>query len=210
MIAIKTKPQTNIYNSLKNSFKDGLEFRRESFAEYYAKKACNITPDIKAAADITEGICKGINPLKLITMRTSMSDVDWEQVNTMASETSYRNKLIHDSRFKLENTFYKGSANPDICLMAWYDALAEHVIAAAKCLAGVKAPVPTIQEELISLSKSLSKDISFSDAKTYLYNSLKKLYPKTYKTRLKLCEQNYNSRVQKTVDDIVKTMISGK
>lgn len=210
MLKIKPKTQPYIYNNLKNSFKDGIEFKRVPFLTYYNKRVGNIMPNVEVAGNIIKDIYKTSSVIELIRKKAHMPTIDLEKINTMAAETSYRDKLITEGRFKLENTFLQGSSNPDICLMAWYDALAEHVLEVANSLIGEKAPIPAIQDELQSLSKSLSKDIGFSDAKTNLYNSLKKLYPKTYKARMKICEQRYNQKVEAGITEIVKKIIAGE
>lgn len=203
MIRIKTQPY--IYDTLKNSFREGMEFNRVPFQVYYERRIGDIVPDKEASENIN--IYKGTTFLELIRKKAYLLIPDLGKVKAMADETSYQDKLIYEGRFKLENTFFQGSSNPDICLMAWYDALAEHVLEVANSFIGEKTPVPVIQDELNALSKSVSRDIGLSDAKTYLYNSLKKLYPKTYKARLKICEQRYNQKVSEGVTDIVRQLV---
>jgi len=123
-----------------------------------------------------------------------------------AGSSAHAGELAIEGRKMVADTFSKGMKNPDVCMMAWYDAIAEWVISVAHSNPHL-AVVPVIHDALITLSESLSKDKDFASAKEGLMGNLKKLYPKTYKTHLKIFEKNYNTKVNKEVDNIVRNII---
>lgn len=198
------------YSAMKTAFKDGIEYRTMPFKDYFRKKAMSEKPDSELMADIINNIYKGQSLLMMIKTKSYSPAVDWEKLSEKAAEIVNIEKAANTGSAKITDTFSKGLKNPDVCFMAWYDALSEHVSSIANFLADIKAPVPVIQEELQKLVCSLSKNSDFSNAKKAVYEKLKKLYPKTYKKRLQIMEQGYNTQVQNSVNEIVKTIVNCK
>jgi hypothetical protein len=160
-------------------------------------------------ANVIKGLYVKSDSIEAILFKTTGIQTDWDKVANKVAATSYKDKLMNEGYYKISDTFNMGRRNPDICFMAWYDAIAEYVLSAANSLLGEKSPVPVIDKTLKSIEKSMLNNPNYADAKASVYESLKKLYPKTYKKRLKLFEQNYNKKVQNGVTEIVKKMLRG-
>lgn len=212
--------KTPNYNTLKSAFREGIEFRTIPFKEYMGNKSVGMQSGselvTKFVNDTSTGILNDIakdrNPLKFIMSKTFAAKADRNSIESQVLSERVAEKLCREGNTKIADTFLAGICNPSVCFMAWYDALAEHVVSAAEALADSSAPVPVIQEELQKLSKSLSSNKGFNEAKTKVYKALKKLYGKTafhqtYKARLKLCEQHYNKQVSDGVTNIVRQLM---
>lgn len=214
MINITKAPN---YETLKASFKDGIEFRRIPFRTYFQKTFVNTTVDNEYLKNVTLGLltlnkniklkeAKGdesslkvkfdYNGLIMKLIKTTLLPTDWGRVVKKVAVSSYAKELLEEGRYKISNTFNMGRENPDVCFMAWYDAIAEYVLDTANRLIGEKTPIPVINAELKKIEKYVLNDPNFEESKTSVFKELKRLYPKTYKKRLKFFEKSYNTKVQ--------------
>lgn len=199
--------KTANYETLKSAFRDGIEFRRTPFKTYFKQKLVNPTVDNEYMANVIQGLYIEPKSIKMLLSRTIPAQTDWNRVTDKVALTSYAEKLINEGDTKIADTFSRGMQNPSICFMAWYDAIAEYVLEKANSLIGQKPPIIVVNEELNNIEKNTLKDINYYEVKARVFESLKQLYPKTYKKRLKLLEQNYNTKVQNGITDIVQKLI---
>lgn len=116
-------------------------------------------------------------------------------------------KLIKEGKQKLVTTLLKGSYNPNMCILAWYDALSEFATEVINSSFGNKAPLQVLNDWYTKISSLLSSDKQFMEARGKVFDKLKQLYPKTYKSRLKACERTYSTSINKTVADNVKKLL---
>lgn len=197
------------YEILKSSFRDGIEFKTQPCKSYVQKRLSYTDADRQSMTDVVSDLYKRSKLPASLSKGVEWFELDWNKFGEMAALRNAVNRILQDGRTKLQNAFVCGKQNPDLCIMAWYDALAEHVIAKAESLVGEEAPVPVIQKELNLLSKRLSHNFDFMRAKSAVFDALKTMYPKTYKTRLKLIEQGYNKKIETAIDNIVRTIVHG-
>lgn len=198
-----------IYETLKSSFRNGIEFKTQPLKSYVGNELAKPIYDKEVMANVVMNLLKGVNPLKMLEIKAKPFEVDWNEVGEIVAMRNTTDRILYKGRTKIEDTFYKGQHNPDVCIMAWYDALAEHVISKAEALTGKKAPIPVIQKELDMIGRSLSRNFDFAKAKSAVFDKLKQMYPKTYKTRLKIIEQSYNKKIETAVDNIVRVIVQG-
>ena len=204
--------KTPNYETLKAEFKDGIEYKMTPFKTYFKKKlksVVNPSVDKEVMANVVKGLYTDDHKSLIMQLKgTACVQPDWNRVAAKIAVTSYAEKLTNDGYSIISDTFNRGRQNPCVCFMAWYDAIAEYVLSAANNFIGEKAPIPFICEQLNNINKNILKEDDFRESKANVYESLKTLYPKTYKKRIKLIEKSYNTRIQNGVTKIVRELIN--
>ena len=192
--------KTANYETLKLAFRDGIEFRRTPFKTYFQQRLVNPTIDNDYMANVVQGLYIEPKSIKMLLSRTIPAQTDWNMVADKVAITSYAEKLINEGYTKIADTFSRGIQNPSICFMAWYDTIAEYVLDTANNMIDEKPSISVIKKELKKFEKNVLKDSNFAESKACVFESLKTLYPKTYKKRLKILEKRYNTKIQKIIN----------
>lgn len=197
------------YQMFKNSFNEGLLYRTNTKAyveKKMAEKAASVTVNTSDKLNIKKDLLMDSIKQAFHTRSLSFGLMgDLFAGNIRSNENV--SEIIKEGKVTLTNTFLKGNINPNMCIMAWYDALSEWAVEVIHSSLGEKAPLQALNEWYNKLSVSLSKDVKFMDAKEQVFDKLRQLYPKTHKARLKASERSYSASVNKTVADAVKKII---
>ena len=211
MIKIQRLPREQFYNDLKNSFKDGIEFKRTPIGSYLGERTVNFEPDKLNLENIAEDLyVDRQSNIKNILNRTKTVNADWNAVTKIAVSEAVKNKIIDSGRSRFESAFVKGIKNPDVCLMALYDAIAEWALETARRQAGVREPVKVIREEVSKISSQIFKDENNKNAYNKLLKQSKKINPHSGKKRLKIIQKSYLLKIENGINEILKTMITPK
>ena len=218
---IKAKITPN-YETLKAAFRDGIEYRRCPASVYLENhpfkpdmrdinfNLMNVIKDLKLVNDKskeTNKIHELITKMKNLLNKTATIEVDWQSLVDIVTKPAGIQEVLQKGYSMLADTFNEGIENPEECIKAWYDALAERAIAVARFYQGTKPPIFAIREDSDALSDSLKTNTEFREAKKAVFEQMRKLNPKTYKKFIASCEEKYDKEVQAVIDDIVRDSV---
>lgn len=209
MIDISQKPT---YSNLKASFLEGIEFKN-SFKTYMERKAAETVVDSGVATKLNQDLLYGAFVSAFTNPSTKLNIADKSSVTATAISRATHDKIFDEGKTIIANTFNYGAKAPEVCIMAWYDAISEWCINAAKANVGEKPPLEVIKGEINKLNSSLLKDSAYKEAKSNVFEQMKLWFPKNrnarpdYNVRLKIIEKNYMLNIKKAVDNIVSEML---